>query len=255
MMCGGQKGGVGVAQLEREPLSDEGDGGAWPHELVVLSRLLAERFSCRGYRPDPVPRAVIERMLEVAQMSASSWQVIVTEGEGTERFRKLLFEQAALDMAERGAPASEPDFAFPSAYRGIYKERQREVGWQLYESVGVTFGDRVASGKQALENFRLFGAPHALIVTTERDLGVYGAIDCGLYVGSILLAAQSLGLGMIPQAALAVYAPLMHEHFSIPEERKIVVGASFGYADGTHPANSFRSRRAPLADVVRWVDQ
>jgi len=119
----------------------------------------------------------------------------------------------------------------------------------------VDYGDRIASGKQTLENFRLFGAPHALIVTSERDLGAYGAIDSGLYVGSVLLAAQSLGLGMIPQAALATYAPLMREHFDIPENRMIVVGASFGYSDTAHPANGFRSRRAPIAEAVRWVDR
>ncbi len=235
------------------------DDGDWPEESVMLSRLLAERYSCRGFRPDPVPRTVIERMLEIAQMSASwcnsqPWQVIVTEGEGTERFRTKLFARAQADTAAQGFPAMEPDFPFPEAYRGIYKERQREVGWQLYESVGVQYGDRVASGKQALENFRLFGAPHALIVTSERDLGAYGAIDSGLYVGSILLAAQSLGLGMIPQAALATYAPLMREHFGIPANRMIVLGASFGFADDTHPANGFRSRRASIADAVRWVD-
>lgn len=31
----------------------------------------------------------------------------------------------------------EPDLPFPLAYRGIYKERQREVDWQLYDSIGV----------------------------------------------------------------------------------------------------------------------
>jgi nitroreductase len=117
----------------------------------------------------------------------------------------------------------------------------------------VTYGDRAASGKQAMENFRLFGAPHMLLITSERDLGTYGAIDCGLYMGSVLLAAQSLGIGMIPQAALATYAPLMHDHFGIPDSRMVVVGASFGYADDCHPANAFRSRRAALEDVVQWV--
>jgi nitroreductase len=76
-----------------------------------------------------------------------------------------------------------------------------------------------------------------------------------VYINSVLLAAQSLGLGMIPQAALAAYAPLMHQHFGIPDERLIVLGASFGYPDETHPANSFRSRRAPLSAVAHWVDR
>ena len=247
-----------MAQQDRKPLDT--DQGKWSEDSAILSRLLAERYSCRAYRPGPVSRSKIERMLEIAQMSASwcnsqPWQVIVTEGAGTERLRDLLYKQASADAAETGGPVFEPDFAFPTAYRGVYKERQREVGWQLYESVGVAYGDRVGSGKQVLENFRLFGAPHALIVTSPRDLGTYGAIDCGLYVGSLLLAAQSLGLGMIPQAALAIYGPLIHDHFAIPDDRMIVLGASFGYPDEAHPANGFRSRRASIVNTVERVDR
>lgn len=246
-----------MEQFNRKPLSDAEAASA---DAVVLSRLLAERFSCRGFRPDPVPRPLIEQMLSIAQLTASwcntqPWQVIVTEGEGTETFRQKLYERATQGGMGAGGQPTDGDFPFPARYPGIYKERQREVGWQLYESVGIAYGDRAASGKQVLENFRFFGAPHVLIVTSERDLGVYGAIDCGLYVGSLLLAAQSLGIGMIPQAALATYAPLMHEHFGIPDNRLIVVGASFGFPAEDHPANSFRSRRAALTDAVTWVSE
>lgn len=230
-----------------------------PHDAEVLSRLLANRYSCRGYKSDPVPRETIETMLSIAQMQASwcnsqPWQVIVTEGEGTEKFREKLYGAALADVQSGSPPQMAADFDFPYAYTGIYKERQREVGWQLYESVGVQYGDRVGSGKQMLENFRLFGAPHALIVTSERDLAHYGAIDCGLYIGALLLAAQSLGIGMIPQAALAGYGALMREHFKLPDNRVVVLGCSFGWPDDTHPANSFRSRRAKLEDAVQWVD-
>jgi nitroreductase len=246
--------------VSREDLEKASSAGNWPEETNTIGHLLEGRYSCRAYKSEAVPRAVIERMLSLAQLSASwcnsqPWQVIITEGEGTERFRKSYYEYAIADHAANGGiPTMEPDFSFPAAYRGIYKDRQREVGWQLYESVGVTYGDRAASGKQALENFRLFGAPHALIVTSERDLGTYGAIDCGLYMGSLLLAAQSLGLGMIPQAALATYAPFLREYFAIPDNRMVVFGASFGYPDPEHPANAFRSRRAPLDQVAQWVN-
>lgn len=246
-----------VEQRDRQALTT-GDG--MTQDAAVLSRLLASRYSCRGYKPEPVPRPVIATMLSIAQHTASwcnsqPWQVIVTEGEGTERFRKELYGQALADAQAGGAPDMKADFDFPYAYTGVYKERQREVGWQLYESVGIQYGDRVASGQQMLENFRLFGAPHALIVTSERDLAQYGAIDCGLYIGSLLLAAEALGIGMIPQAALAGYSALMREHFALPDNRVIVLGCSFGWPLGDHPANSFRSRRAKLDDVVTWVDR
>jgi nitroreductase len=197
-------------------------------------------------------------MVGLAQLSPSwcnsqPWQVIVTEGKGTERLREALYAHALEDTGQGGAPNLAPDFDFPSAYRGVYKERQREVGWQLYESVGIAYGDRKASAEQAMKNFRLFDAPHMLLITSERDLGTYGAVDCGVYLSSLLLAAQSLGIASIPQAALAGYAPFMREHFNIPENRMIVAGVSFGYADGAHPSNSFRSKRASIDDTVQWV--
>ena len=234
---------------------------SWPEDSIVLGRLLSQRFSCRAYRPEPVPRHMIEHMLSLAQLSPSwcnsqPWQVIVTEGKGTERLREALFAHAKADASARdGTPNLQPDFPFPTAYRGIYKERQREVGWQLYESVGVAYGDRAASAAQAMRNFRLFDAPHMLLITSERDLGVYGAVDCGVYLSSLLMAAQSMGIASIPQAALAGYAPFIRAHFGIPENRMIVAGASFGYADEQHASNSFRSRRAPLDEVVQWATE
>ena len=104
------------------------------------------------------------------------------------------------------------------------------------------------------ENFRLFGAPHVAIVTTEEALGVYGAVDCGAYVANFMLAARSLGVAAIAQAALAAYSPFIREFFALPDERQVVCGISFGFEDAKHPANGFRTRRAHLSEVVTWVD-
>jgi hypothetical protein len=65
-----------------------------------------------------------------------------------------------------------PDFPFPREYHGVYLGRRRECGFQLYETVGIARGDRVASARQGRENFRLFGAPHVCIVTTDEGLGL-----------------------------------------------------------------------------------
>ena len=237
--------------MERRDALAAEPGDAAP--TMILADLLASRFSCRAFLPDPVPTATIERMLTLAQLSPSwcnsqPWQAIVTEGAGTERFRAALLAH----VHATGEPG-QPDLPYPVGYFGVYQERRRECGWQLYRSVGVTPGDRVGSAQQAMENFRLFGAPHVMIVTSERDLGVYGAVDCGLYVGNLLLAAESLGVATIAQAALARCSPFLHEHFAIPPSRTVVCGISFGYADTRHKANGFRTRRADLAEAVHWV--
>jgi nitroreductase len=230
-----------------------------PADAAALERLIRGRHSCRGYRPDPVPQATIEEMLRIAQGAASwcnsqPWQAIVTSGEATDRFRDALHAHAtSLNWADQRERPEQPDFAFPLRYAGVYKDRQRATGWALYESVGIAFGDREASGRQMLENFRLFGAPHVMIVTTEADLGVYGAIDCGAWIAHVMLAAQSLGVATIAQAALAGVAGFVRDWFEIPEHRRIVCGISFGFADPEHPANRFRTARAPLEEVVRFA--
>jgi nitroreductase len=81
------------------------------HDVAALGRLLDGRWSCRSFLPEPVPRDVIEQMLDLARRSPSwcntqPWQVIVTEGVGTERYRAALAARAA------GAVPT-PDFAFP----------------------------------------------------------------------------------------------------------------------------------------------
>jgi nitroreductase len=91
------------------------------------------------------------------------------------------------------------------------------------------------------------------IITTDEALGVYGAIECGCYVSNFLLAAQASGVATVPQAALSSYARLVRRELSLGEDRKMVCAISFGYADEAHPANSYRTNRAPLGEVVRWV--
>ncbi len=218
----------------------------------VLDALLRDRFSCRGFRADPVPREHIDSILRSAQHTASwcnsqPWQVIVNSAAATERLRAAL-------LALPESASTEMDITPPAEYRGVYQARRRACGFQLYDSVGIAHGDRVASARQARENFAFFGAPHVAIVTTEAVLGTYGVLDCGAYVHNFMIAARSLGIASIAQAALARRSVFLREWFEIPAERQVVCGISFGYEDPSHPANGFRTARAELAEASRWVD-
>lgn len=212
-----------------------------------LTRLLAARRSCRGFTADPVSRPVIEDILAAAQLTPSwcnvqPWQVVITSPPETARL------SAALHESSDGIGS---DFDFPPAYEGVYADRRRASGWQLYEALGVEKGDREASAREMQRNFDFFGAPHAAIVTTEAALGVYGAIDCGLYVQSFLLAAQAHGVATCPQAALAMRSPFLRDWFDLPDSRRVVCAIAFGYEDPEHPS-VIRTTRAPLDEVVTF---
>jgi nitroreductase len=218
-------------------------------QAEILSKLLEERHSCRAFLKKPVPEVTIARILEMAQRTASwsnsqAWQVVLASGTVTDKFREAL-------MAHVEANPQSPDFPWPREYRGAHLARRRECGFGLYSAVGVPRGDKDAMHHQHMENYRLFGAPHVVIITSDEALGVYGAIDCGGYVSNFILAAHSLGVASIPQAALSTHSPFVRAHFGIPDDRRVVCGISFGYEDTAHPANSFRTTRAPVEEVVR----
>ena len=219
-------------------------------ELTHLDGLLRRRHSCRAFRPDPVPRADIEAIVTTAGRAPSwcnsqPWHLTVTSGAETDRLREALMQQA-----QNGTP--QPDIAFPTRYTGVYQDRRRDCGWKLYQAVGVEKGDRAGSARQMAENFALFGAPHCAILSSPVELGPYGVLDCGGFITAFTLAAEALGVASIPQAAVAGFAPFLHRHFGIGEDRLILCGIAFGYSDTDHAANAFRTGRAGLDEIVDW---
>jgi nitroreductase len=220
---------------------------------MEFESVVRSRYSCRRFLDRLVPRSTIENILDLAQQTPSwcncqPWQVVLLSGAPLERLRQTLYAHAA-----SGNPPA-PDFAFPRRYTGVYRERRKVCALQLYRSLGIGRDDGEAAHRQSLENFRLFGAPHLALITTEEDLGVYGAIDCGLYVATFLLAARNCGVDCIAQAALASYPELIRRELGLPAQRKLVCGISFGYADAAHPIHAYRTERAPIEAAVAWVD-
>lgn len=216
-----------------------------------INELYRERHSCRAFLPTPVDAETIRAILATAQRTPSwcnvqPWRVVIASGESADAFRNALLQAAD------AAPESS-DVAFPEEYVGVARERRRECGFALYESVGVARGDRVASARQTRENFRLFGAPHVAIICADATIGPYALVDCGAYVMSFVLAAASRGVATIPQASLASHSDVIRAQFGIADDLKVLCGVSFGYGDAAHPANGFRTSRAPLEDAVRFV--
>lgn len=217
--------------------------------VETLERLL-DRRSCRGFLPDELPEATIEKLLTLAQRTPSwcniqPWHLTITRGDGTQKVVDAML----------AAPDEEPDIPFPTSYDGVYRERRREAARRLYDAVGVQWGDREASARQAERNFELFGAPHLAVLTTGANLGTYGAIDCGLYLQSFLLAAEALGISAIPQAAIAMRSKTLRNLLGLADDRLVLCGISFGFPDTDHASSQVRTDRADMVDVVTYIER
>lgn len=218
--------------------------------LEEFDALMRARHSCRGFLPEELPRETIVKIVEAAQRvpswcNAQPWHLTITSGDETARLREFLFRTAQSEKHNADVP-------FPEGYHGVYRDRRRECGWQLYEQVGVVKGDRQGSTREMMKNFRFFDAPHVALITSDRALGQYGVMDCGGFVTGFCLAAEAAGIATIPQAAPAGFSDQLREYFNVPDDRIIVCAISFGLRDEMHPANQFRTGRAPISETVDW---
>ena len=220
-------------------------------QIDTLTDILQARYSCRAFLADPVPDDVITRIIGTARhvpswCNAQPWQVTITKGDATDRFRTALMQAAS-----KGVPPT-PDLDWPKGYSGVYGSRRRSCGFQLYDAVGIDKSDGAGRSAQMLRNYALFDAPHVAIITAPAELGPYGAMDSGGFVTAFTLAATALGVATITQAAIAAYAPLVREQLDIADDRLVLCAISFGYADTDAPINQFRTERADPADIIDW---
>ncbi len=219
--------------------------------MYDLDQTILERRSVRGFLPKPVPRQVLEEVLELAQRAPSNcnvqpWRVYIATGNTTKKLRASLV--AAASSGESSAMSAPVDKFF-----GSYRDKQVACAVELYGQMGIARDDREGRAKAMLRNFEFFDAPHVAYVCMSKRFGIGVALDVGMYVQTLMLAMQSRGIASCAQAALRAFPDVVAEHLGIPDDEQILCGLSFGYEDQSVPANRTRQPRDPISSNVFFV--
>ena len=219
--------------------------------LGSLEATWAERRSKRAYRPEPIPRATLERLFGAAQTAPSwcnvqPWRVVVTEPPLTSTLAAEL--QAA---ARGGLPHSE--IPFPLDYPSPYKEHRIKCGAALYGAMGIPREDKASRYDAWLRNYALFDAPHLAVIACDRRLGPYVYIDVGVWLGFVMTAAAALGIDSCAMASVAAYPEPLRARLPLADTDVILFGLVLGHADDAAPANTCRTTREPLSANVSFA--
>ncbi|MFI4975483.1 MAG: nitroreductase [Caulobacterales bacterium] len=211
-----------------------------------VDEALLERRSTRAFRPDPVPRELVEEILRVASRAPSGtnvqpWKVHVVAGDV-----RAELEREVLAHRETNPPDVQAEFPRSSKRKEPYVSRMRKLGKDMYTLVGVPRGDRAASWMQWGRNFQFFDAPVGLILTIDKDLDAMSFLDTGMFALAIMLAAKARGLDTCAQGAWNNYWTVTRRVLRVPDDQYIVCGISLGYADEAAPVNALQSEREPL---------
>ena len=221
---------------------------------MQFDEVVLGRRSIRGYKPDPVPKAVIREIIAMAMRAPSSlntqpWNFTVVTGAPLDRIRAGNTER---NLA--GVPASR-EFRSHGEYAGAHRERQIEIAKQLFAAMGIERHDKEGRQDWVLRGFRQFDAPACIVVTYDRSIhgGDIAPFDCGAVVNALVNAAWSRGLGCVVNSQGIMQSPVVREHAGIPDDQVIMICVAMGYPDDSFPANAVVSRRKSVDDAVTFV--
>jgi nitroreductase len=221
---------------------------------MQYDEVIFSRRSIRGYKPDPVPRHVIEEVLALAMraptsMNTQPWHFYVITGEPLNRIRAGNTER---NLA--GVPHSR-EFRIGQPFAGKHRERQIGVAKQLFSAMGIARDDKDARQDWVMRGFRQFDAPVCVIITYDRELDGSDdtPFDCGGVANALVNAAWSRGLGTVINSQGIMQSPVVREHAGIAADQVIMKSIALGWPDFTFPANAVVSERKPIEEAAVFV--
>lgn len=182
---------------------------------------ITQRTSVRRFRPNPVPRDLIQRLLDCAVRAPNHkltepWRFCVLTGGARDRF-------AEIRAGHRLKRYADPSTAEAQAAADKVRRESRET--PVYVVV--------------------MEAPNPDEITREED---YAATM--MAIANLMIAAQSLGLGTALKTGGVMRDPALLKLAKVPENFRVVGIVSLGY-----PAEEeVPRRRKPAEEVTQWVE-
>ena len=222
----------------------------------AVEEAITTRRSIRAFLPTPVPRATIERILQVAARAPSGtntqpWKTYVLTGAPLKAMSDRLV--AAYDDPEERALHIEEYAYYPTEWRSPFVDRRRKVGWDLYTLLGIAKTDKERMHAQHRRNYRFFDAPVGLMFTIDRTMRQGSWLDFGMFLQSVMVAARGHGLDTCPQAAFTQFHRIIMDELGAPDNEQLICGMSLGVADPKAIENSLVTEREPVSSFATFL--
>ncbi len=212
---------------------------------------IKNRRSIRGFKPDPVPKKIIQSILEAAirtpsGMNTQPWEFVVASGKVLDAVR----EECGRLFNEGTFPTND---MLRQPFEGIYRQRQVDLAVQIFQLMGIAREDKEARKQWMVRGFRCFEAPCEIIVCADKSMHYHlDLLGLGALCQSICLAATEYGLGTCIADQAIMYDNVWRQHCNIPHTRRLIFGISLGYPDPDFPANKLISPREPVDKITSW---
>jgi nitroreductase len=225
--------------------------------MPTIIDAINNRSSKRAFLPKPLPKDVLESILQAAAQTPSGANMqpwIVYAISNQELLKKI--GDAIINKMSSGVAHDQFIQYYPVKWSNPYKKRRIETGVGLYSLMEVDRKDTITRTKMWHDNFRWFGAQNVVFVCTDKNNidGASGALlDCGAYMQSMMLAAQEFGVDSCPQGSTTEFGRVVAEVLELPENLALLYSVVLGYADTEAKINSYQPKRVALEENVTFI--
>lgn len=215
---------------------------------------LQKRKSTRAFLTKPVEREKIIAILDAARhapsgTNAQPWQVAVVAGD-----KKTELTRAMEKAFHTQGPGTMDYHYYPLEWHEPFKKRRVICGSQLYSALKIERHDKERRFAQWAANYRAFDAPVVMFFFLDPAMQKGSYLDCGMFIQSVMLAAEHLGLATCAQAALGQYPDLVKDYLGYSRESILLCGMALGYEDPEAPVNNYRTEREEVAVFTRFFE-
>jgi nitroreductase len=91
-----------------------------------------------------------------------------------------------------------------------------------------------------------------MIFTIHSAMTKHNWLDCGLFLQTLILAAQVRGLATCPQVSFVRFQSVIAEQLGFGPEELVTCGMSCGYEDENAAVNRLDMPREPLDGISHW---
>jgi nitroreductase len=223
---------------------------------MEISEAIRTRRSIRAYKPEPVPRQILEEIINTSQWAGSfinmqPWELAVLGGEVMKEWkRRLVAAFEANTPAEREYPVGKMPFPEPYA-------RRAEAFRATIDNTMFPPGAENLEEKQhayTISGIQVRDAPNAIVILTEKsflELPLH-LMAIGIIAQNICLAALSHGLGTCFMGRPVEMPGLLRELLDIHPSKAVMCVIAMGYPDLAAPINNLVRQRAPATEWVHW---
>lgn len=219
-----------------------------------VAKAVKQRFSCRAFLDRPVSEEKIRLLLDRARQSPSGgnlqpWHAYVVSGQPFAELKSQVMKQAM--QSPRGEPSEYN--VYPPNLHEPYRSRRYQCGEDLYAALGIPRENKSARLSQFAKNLQAFGAPMVLFFSIDRAMGNNQWAHLGMFMQTLMLLAVEEGLATCPQEAWSAFHETIAAFIGLPDEQMFYCGMAIGFADLDHPVNQWRTGRAELDELVKFV--